>query len=66
MATTKITSLDQLSSNHPTKISADTEVNVPGCYMDFDGNTKRRTEPGSRWTLRDSKTDARMRDLVVG
>ena len=62
----RITNLAALSGTEPTKISADAEVAVAGCYMDFDGNTLRGSDPGARWTLRDSKTDARMRDLVVG
>ena len=65
MKTNRIESLSQLSASHPTTIRPDTEVTVPGCYIDFDGNGE-MTAKGARWTLRDAKTDARMRDLVVG
>lgn len=54
----RITSLDQLDPRAPTAIGPDTEVVVPGCYLDPDGRS-------GRWTLRSLATDARVRDLVV-
>jgi hypothetical protein len=64
--TRTIRSLNELSATSPTIISADTECNIPGYYIDFDGNTQDCAEPGARWTLRAIDTEARVRDLVIG
>ena len=64
-----ITSLKQLPASSSTYgarigITADTEVNIPGMYLDFDGNGDSLAE-GARWTLRQEGTEARVRDLVI-
>ena len=61
----RITSLDQLNGSIPTVITPDTEVDIDGCYIDWDGNQS-PTASGARYTLRDNRTDARIRDLVIG
>jgi hypothetical protein len=63
---TTITSLDQLSAAAPTRINPNTNVTIPGTYLDFDGNKTNSCARGARWTLRAEGTDARIRDLVIG
>jgi len=63
--TSLITSIDQLNATAPTKITKDTCVEIPGTYLDFDGNTLDACARGARYTLRAEGTDARIRDLVI-
>jgi hypothetical protein len=64
--TTTITSLNQLSAAAPTRINPNTNVNIPGTYLDYDGNKTNSCAHGARWTLRAEGTDARLRDLEIG
>jgi len=61
-----IRKLSQLNASKPTVIKVDTEVSIPGCHIEWDGNGPHELAPGARYTLRDDKTDARLRDLVIG
>ena len=61
-----IQSLSDLNASAPTPISEDTNVLVPGCYLDWDGGkVGTATAKGARYTLRAIGTDARLRDLVI-
>jgi len=69
MDMTNITSIKQLPACKSTYgarigITADTDVNIPGMYLDFDGGGE-STALGARWTLRQEGTEARVRDLVI-
>lgn len=61
----KITRLNQLNAREPTEITADTEVDIPGCHIEWDGNGRSQKAVGARWTLRADSNDARLRDLVI-
>jgi hypothetical protein len=61
----KITNLKQLDTKKPTEITADTEVVIPGCYLDWDGNKGSPSAVGARHTLRAKSNNARLRDLVI-
>jgi len=61
----RITNLKQLDTKKPTEITSDTDVNIPGCYLDWDGNKGSPTAIGARHTLRAKSNDARLRDLVI-
>lgn len=61
----KITRLNQLNARGTTEITADTEVVIPGCYIEWDGNGSSQKAVGARWTLRSNSNDARLRDLVI-
>ncbi len=63
--TRTIRSLKELSASTPTPIDADTECNIPGYYIEWNGNGQDCAAPGARWTLRELSTGARVRDLVV-
>ena len=60
-----ITRLNQLNAREPTEIKADTEVRIPGCHIEWDGNGRSQKAPGARYTLRSDENDARLRDLVI-
>lgn len=60
-----ITRLNQLSPREPTEITSDTEVNIPGYHIEWDGNGRGPQAPGARYTLRSDDNDARVRDLVI-
>jgi hypothetical protein len=61
----RITNLKQLDAKKPTEITSDTEVDIPGCYLDWDGNKGSPTAVGAKHTLRSESNDARLRDLVI-
>jgi len=61
-----IRNLSELSASAPTIIQADTEVAIPNCNIEWDGNGPSPTAPGARYTLRADSNDARLRDLVIG
>jgi hypothetical protein len=65
-----LTSLSQLPAAKSTygnriPISADTEVNIPGFYIDADFCHGETTDVGAPWVLRQEGTHARVRDLVI-
>jgi len=61
----RITRLNQLNARGVTDITADTEVDIPGCHIEWDGNGRDQKAVGARWTLRADSNDARLRDLVI-
>lgn len=61
-----IRNLYELSASSPTVITADTEVAIPNCHIEWDGNGPSSTAKGARYTLRADSNDARLRDLVIG
>jgi len=61
-----IRTLAELTATEPTVITEETNVLIPGCYIDWNGNGSDACAPGARYTLRDEQSDARVRDLVLG
>lgn len=61
----RITHLNQLNAREPTEITAATEVDIPGCHIEWNGNGRSQKAVGARWTLRADSNDARLRDLII-
>jgi hypothetical protein len=60
-----IRALASLLASSPTVIHPETDVRIPGAYLEWDGNLA-PTAKGARYTLRSESTGARVRDLVIG